>query len=339
MTCNQACCALIVHEDSADSRYLFYQLLFNRDRLRNLAVGAAQQNLSAQVIGDLQLPFPPLADQRAIGAALGAIDDKIDINRRIAESLEQVARVLFESWFVDFDPMRGTSTVPQDIRRLFPDKLVESRIGLVPGGWEVTTVGDVCLVNDETLRAHNLPETIEYIDISAATDRMPRPTRIDREDAPSRARRRVKHGDTVLSTVRPERGAHFLALQPAEELIVSTGFAVLTPSSVPWSFLFAAMSRPQVFERLGQLASGAAYPAVRPRTIAELPLVVPPQRLLTAYHDVASPILEQAALSERESETLGELRDTLLPKLISGEVRPGTAGDTSRKLEAATPAS
>jgi type I restriction enzyme S subunit len=275
----------------------------------------------------LAFPVPPISPgSRVVVSILQAIEAKIDISRRISATLEGIARALFKSWFVDFDPVRGTATVPEAIRRLFPGRLVGSRIGPVPESWEVSNVANVATVNARTAKTAALPETICYADISSAsTDGVVTPVELSRASAPSRARRRLSHGDTVLSTVRPERRAHFLCLNPPSNMIASTGFATLTPSRVPWSYLYAAVCRPVVFDTLGHLASGGAYPAIRPAVVAGLPIVLPSTDLLARFHEIAAPMFEQRATLEAESKTLAEVRDTLLPILISGEARLATA--------------
>ncbi len=143
-----------------------------------------------------------------------------------------------------------------------------------------------------------------------------------RGSEPSRARRRLRHGDTVLSTVRPDRGAYFLCLNPSESLIASTGFAVITPKRVPWSYAFAALAREDVLLELGHLADGGAYPAVRPEIIANLRIVLPTNRkILDRFHSLCEPLYLRADANRRESRILGAIRDALLPRLLSGAIR------------------
>ena len=146
MACNQACCALIVDEHKANFRYMFYQLLQDRDRLKNLATGAAQQNLSGEVIKSLKFWIPPLPEQRRIAHILGTLDDEIENNRKTAKTLEAMAQAIFQSWFVDFDPVRAKMAgesresicqrlkLTPEILDLFPDRLVDSELGEIPEG-------------------------------------------------------------------------------------------------------------------------------------------------------------------------------------------------------------
>ena len=328
MTCNQACCAMIVDSDKADFRYLYHHLRHSRTQLKSLATGAAQQNLSGALIKSLLYPFPPIAEQKAIAAVLGALDDKIELNRRMNATLEAMARVLFQSWFVDFDPVRAKLDGRQPpgldpaTAALFPSHFGDSGHGKIPVNWRHAAVEEICTINEWTLDRNDDLPTLEYIEISevcrgniGSIDTYPR------GEEPSRARRRLRHGDTVLSTVRPDRGSYFLALNPPENRVASTGFAVLTPTKVPWSFIHASLTQPEVSDHLGQMADGGAYPAVRPEIIGAILVALPNEpKILEAFHRTCAPLFEQAEANRAQSRTLAYLRDTLLPKLLSGEL-------------------
>ena len=309
-------------------RYLYYSIHVATQSTVGLADGTTQPNLNAGFARRFILRLPPLAEQKAIAAVLGALDDKIELNRRMNATLEAMARALFQSWFVDFDPVRAkldgrhppASTPPpppsspthfEALRtRLHPARLASRshRSSLRHqrvDAWQERRVG-----------------TLEYVEISEVSrGNIANIATYKRGEEPSRARRRMRHGDTVLSTVRPDRGSYFLALNPPENRVASTGFAVLTPTKAPWSFVHAAMTQPGVFDHLGQMADGGAYPAVRPEVIAAMQVVVPNDpKILEAFHRICAPLLEQAEANRLQSRTLAILRDTLLPKLLSGEL-------------------
>jgi len=125
----------------------------------------------------------------------------------------------------------------------------------------------------------------------------------------------------VLSTVRPDRGSYFLSLNPPENRVASTGFAVITPTKVPWSFLHIALTLPEVSDHLGHMADGGAYPVVRPEIIGSMQVSLPNNStILEAFHRTCAPLLEQAEANRTQSRTLATLRDTLLPMLLSGQL-------------------
>jgi type I restriction enzyme S subunit len=277
----------------------------------------------------MYIALPPIDQQRAIAQVLGTLDDKIELNRRMNDTLEAIARAIFKFWFVDFDPVRAKAEGRQPpgmdapTAALFPDRFEDSELGEIPAGWRVGLVSDVADINTWTLSRTDPLPVIDYIEISEVMrGEIENIVRYERGSEPSRARRRLKHGDTVLSTVRPDRGAHFLCLEPPETLIGSTGFAVLSPREGDWAFLYAAVTRHEVGEELGRLADGGAYPAVRPEVVGALPLVLsanPEVRM--SFHRRAEPLYKRVALHRAENRTLAALRDTLLPKLVSGELR------------------
>ncbi len=291
--------------------------------------GSVAERLNLPTIRGLPVLIRPLPEQKAIAAVLGALDDKIELNRRMNATLEAMARALFQSWFVDFDPVRAKcdrrqpAGLNEATAALFPAGLVATREGTIPTGWGRVAIQEVCALNGWSLSKNDQLDTIEYVEISQATrGDIANLAIYQRGEEPSRARRRLRHGDTVLSTVRPDRGSYFLALNPPNNRLASTGFAVLSPTKAPWSFVHAAMSQPEVLEHLGHVADGGAYPAVRPEIIGEWKVVLPKDpQVLEAFHQICAPWFERAEANRTQSRTLATLRDTLLPKLLSGALR------------------
>lgn len=277
----------------------------------------------------LDYPVPPITPTRMrVVELLGTLDELIELNRETNVILEDMARAMFKSWFVDFDPVRAKledrkpACVDAATAALFPDHFQDSEFGQIPKGWKNATIGEICEINSWSLGKNDKLDTLEYVEISEV-DRgnIANIATYQRGDEPSRARRRLRHGDTVLSTVRPDRGAYFLALNPPENRVASTGFAVLTPSQAPWSFVHAAMIQQEVSDHLGHLADGGAYPAVRPEIISAIEVVIPnAPAILNAFHQVCAPLFEMAESNRLESGELVTLRDTLTPKLLSGEL-------------------
>ncbi len=332
MTCNQACCALIADLNKADFRFLYFQLLQIRPELKSLATGAAQQNLSGAVIKSLRLPFPPIQEQRAIAKILGALDEKIELNRRSSETLEAMARALFKAWFVDFEPVRakmegrwerGESLpgLPARLYDHFPDQLVDSELGEMPKGWEVTSLSEYSSLNPESWTKRTRPEQIRYVDLSNTKwGRVECVTNYEADQAPSRAQRVLRPLDTIVGTVRPGNGSY--AIISDVGLTGSTGFAVLRPLRRECSeFVYLAATSRENIERLSNLADGGAYPAVRPEIVSATQIPRVGQELINEFSKQVSPMLAGMADNECTSQALALLRDTLLPKLISGELR------------------
>lgn len=197
-------------------------------------------------------------------------------------------------------------------------------MGPIPEGWEVTTVGAVADINRMSLRAGNTPEIINYVDISSvSTGRIEKIEPYRFEDAPGRARRIVSHGDIIWSMVRPNHRSYCLILHPAPNLIVSTGFAVLSAKRVPFTYLYHAVTTDGFAQYLTNRATGAAYPAVSAADFSHARLLLPPSDLLNSYHCAVVDFLELKCVLEERNRKLRQTRNLLLPKLVSGEIDVG----------------
>jgi type I restriction enzyme S subunit len=284
------------------------------------------------MVSDLRFDVPPLLEQRAIASVLGALDDKIDLNRRMCQTLEEMARALFKSWFVDFDPVRAKMQgrdpgLPKEMADLFPNRLVDSELGPIPEGWHPGTVEDATKLNPESWSVKSRPTVVRYLDLASAKwGRLDDAQELSGEAIPSRAQRILRNGDTIVGTVRPGNGSYGLISDTG--LTGSTGFAVLRPKKSHFrAYVYFATTSQSNIDRLSRLADGGAYPAVRPDVVSATPCVIPSEQLLHQLETVAGALLDRIAHSDRESRNLAALRDTLLPKLISGELRvPASLG-------------
>lgn len=306
------------------------------ERFTELAIrtskGAKMPRGDKAALADFMFKFPPIEEQRAIAHILGTLDDKIELNRKQNETLEAMARALFKAWFVDFEPVRakmegrwqrGQSLpgLPAHLYDLFPDRLIETEQGEIPQGWEMTTLTDYAALNPESWSKKTRPSAIRYVDLSGTKwGRIESVTDYESNDAPSRAQRILRPLDTLVGTVRPGNGSYTLIGE--EGLTGSTGFAVLRPSHrINAEFVYLAATAAENIERLSNLADGGAYPAVRPEVVSATPVPTIKPPLLNAFSQQVCPMLGDMAENERQSRTLAQLRDTLLPKLISGELR------------------
>jgi len=321
---------LTVNRERVDPLFLYFVFRSpeKQEYIRQHTIQTGVPHTNLGILRATPILLPPLKEQRAISCILGTLDDKIELNRKMNETLEAIARSLYRSWFMDFDPVRAKTVnretgLPKSLARLFPNSFEESDLGEIPKGWRVGCVGDISEINLRSLSKTDPLEEIDYVEISEVMRGEVRSViRYKRGCEPSRARRLLRNGDTVLSTVRPDRGAHFLCLNPPESLIASTGFAVLSPRNGNWGFLYSFLSRREVSLELGRLADGGAYPAVRPDVITDMKLVYPLESgIVNAYERFVRPLFLRMETGRREVKTLAALRDTLLPTLVSGELR------------------
>ncbi|PKO87581.1 MAG: restriction endonuclease subunit S [Betaproteobacteria bacterium HGW-Betaproteobacteria-10] len=290
-----------------DRRFLY--LLFNsrsvRAQISGSASGTKVRHTAPERIYRVRAWVPDINIQRSISEHVLAYDDLIENNRRRMALLEESARLLYREWFV---------------RLRFPGHEHTPIVDGVPQGWQRKTLGEVAHINQRNIGSAFDGE-IEYIDIASVTQNsVNETTKYDFRDAPGRARRVVRHGDIIWSCVRPNRRSHAVIWQPAENLIVSTGFVVMSQKSLPTSFLYQAVTTDLFVGYLENHAKGAAYPAVVSGDFERATILVPPSALLTSFDDFAKPLLDQAQNLQLQNQKLRAARDLLLPRLMSGEL-------------------
>lgn len=308
-----------------DNTFLRYLLASPKQQeiLASYATGTTVLGISQKALRSIPISFPKFEEQIPIAELLGSLDDKIDLNRRMNKTLEAMARAIFKDWFVDFGPTRSkmnshTGYLAPEIWLLFPDFF--DRDGK-PEGWKAGTLSDVATLNPESWSYSNYPELVRYVDLSGTKWGSIDTIEIhSKASAPSRAQRILRSGDTIVGTVRPGNGSY--AFVSEDGLTGSTGFAVLRPKEVRYrEFLCLAATAAENIERLAHLADGGAYPAVRPNVVAESPVTIPAEPIMDAFHKVAEPMIDRWEANKAENHTLAKLRDFLLPKLLSGEIR------------------
>lgn len=308
-------------------RFIAYWL--KSSQFRNYLAGvlgdkSAQPNASASTMTNSPITIPvDKTYQQAIASVLGALDDKIELNRRMNETLEAMARAIFKDWFVDFGPTRAkmegrAAYLASEIWSLFPDRLDDEG---KPEGWSVGSLSDIAILNPESWSRANYPDRVDYVDLSntkwGAIETI---AQFKSDAAPSRAQRILRPGDTVVGTVRPANGSY--AFVSADGLTGSTGFAVLRPiQDIYREAVYLAATSKDNIDRLARLADGGAYPAVRPELVAATEFVSASEGVLAAFSSATGGLIDRAEANKRENRTLAATRDFLLPKLMSGEVR------------------
>jgi type I restriction enzyme, S subunit len=337
-----------VCSDELDYRFLRAVLLAEHDTFLRFATGTTHQTIYLPEAKAFHICLPSLSEQESVGGLIQALDDKIDVNRRIAETLEQIARALFKSWFVDFDPVRGTSTMPENIRRLLPERFVESRIGPVPEGWEVAPLGE----HVEVMRG------LSYTGAGLAGEGMPlhnlnsiREGGGYKEDGIKyylgeyRDRDRVQPGDVIVANTDLTQNARVIgspALVPrgfGDDGLYSQDLCRLRPldgSSLTSRWLYLLLVGQRMRYQVASYANGTTVLHLAMDGLKKPPIAVPQSHIMERFDAIVAPMFDQHEALAAESKTLAELRDTLVPKLISGEVRLRHRFGRADQLEQAT---
>ncbi len=303
---------LTVDPEQADAQFLYYffSAADTVQKIQNLAFAAGVPHINLDILRKFETPVPPLPVQRRIAGILSAYDELMENSQRRIRLLEAMARALYREWFVHFR-FPGYEKLTQ----------VASLLGDIPQGWEVKKLSKVAEVNRAQINARSAPVELHYIDISSVS-----PGQIDSittyafADAPGRARRVVQHGDVLWSCVRPNRRSHTQVMHPEPDTIASTGFAVLTATKVPFTFLYYATTTENFVAFLANNATGAAYPAVSGMTFEKADLLIPPAPLLSKFGDITIPLAERIHTLQRQIQNLRQTRDLLLPRLMSGHI-------------------
>lgn len=298
---------------------------FRAFAIKQMSGTSGRQRVSWQSLTDYELFDLRPEEREAIGNLLSALDDKIELNRRMNATLEAMARALFRDWFVDFGPTRAKMAgddpyLAPEIWSLFPDQLDEEGN---PEGWEFGTLANLVETNSKSWTAKNHPETVEYVDLSNTKwGTIESTASLTWEKAPSRARRVARNGDTLVGTTRPGNGSFTYISQ--DGFTASTGFAVLSPKKPMYrDLVYIAATSEKNIERLANLADGhgGAYPAVKPSEVSDTAVMLPGDEIISAFSDFSTEAREKIEQAKRESRTLAQTRDLLLPKLMSGEIR------------------
>ena len=309
-----------------DERFAYYFLKHMDFRAYNS--GSAQPSLNRNLIHPIPVSVPHVTEQRAIAHILGTLDDKIELNRRMNATLDAIAQALFKSWFVDFDPVRakmvGRETgLPKQIADLFPCRFVESEIGDVPIGWDVAPLSNTIDVNPA--RRLRKGQTSPYLDMAnmPTTGHTPHSV-IDR---PYGTGMRFTNGDTLVARITPclENGktAYVDFLQSGAVGWGSTEYVVMRPRSpLPTEFAYCLARSPHFRMFLIRNMSGTSgRQRVPAQALSQFMCVTPPAVIAQEFEKIVQPVIARASVAARESRRLSRLRDTLLPRLVAGELR------------------
>ena len=312
LTTNQACCNLTIDELKADYRYLFYYLLSQYDIIKSKANGAAQQNLNAQQIKDLLIPLPSLETQRVISDILTALDDKIELNNRINHNLEEQAQALYKSWFVDFEPFKD-------------GKFVESELGMIPEGWRVLPAESICPINigktpprSEHTWFSSDKQNITWVSISDMGNAgcfINSSAETLTKEAVEKFNIKVVPQGSILLSFKLTIGRVAIA---GKELTSNEAIARFEASDYQRSFLFLTL-KSYDYSSLGSTSSIAT--AVNSKIIKSMPIICPTDKIMTDFHFLTNDIFTEIQIRQEETSRLSELRDSLLPKLMSGELK------------------
>ena len=287
LTTNQACCNLSIDETKADYRFVYYWLCSRYTELASLANDGAQQNLNAQQIKDFEIKLPEIHTQQKIADLLWSIDNKIICNKSIKDNLEQQAQALYKSWFIDFEPFKDQG-------------VVDSEIGLIPEGWHCTTLSEFLSIkygkdhkklSEGIIPVYGSGGLMRYVDT------------------------KLHEGEAVLI---PRKGSLNNVLYVNEAFwTVDTMFYSIPKQedSCIYTYLFLAN------KDLASMNAGSAVPSMTTDILNNMPITAPPAEVLKQFNNICDVYFSRINQNNIENANLSNQRDTLLPKLMSGELK------------------
>ena len=328
---NQRVGKFLADETSLNKDYLYYVIssdVFEK-KLFAMGSGSGQPNLSPEVILSVEIPFPPYFKQVAIAETLNALDDRITLLRETNATLEAIAQALFKSWFVDFDPVRAKmeGRTPEGMDEatapLFPDSLEETELGVVPRGWRLLPLAEAMEINPA--RKLRKGDPANYLDMASVATQGHVVSAIAQREMGSGTK--FVNGDTLLARITPclENGktAFVDFLAEGETGWGSTEFIVLQPKApLPEYFAYLLCRHGAFREFAVQSMSGTSgRQRIQNDVLGRYPVAVPTAQIAEAFGQVVSALQRRIAANHASSQTLATLRDTLLPRLISGQLR------------------
>ena len=325
----------LTEPDAADYRYIYY--ILSQDtyvrQMFGIADGSAQANISGSQIENLEVPLPPLAEQKAIAAVLGVLDDKIELNRRMNATLEAMARALFQSWFVDFDHVRAKlegrkpEVLDEATAALFPGSFQDSSLGHIPKGWEVKTAGEVSKVGigktPPRIEQHwfsEKPADVPWMsirDLGIAGVFISHTSEFLTTEAIEKFRVKRIPDKTVVLSFKLTMGR--VAITDGE-MVSNEAIAhfCLNPDTNFGSAYLYCYLKVFSYDQLGSTSSIAT--AINSDMVRGMSILVPAKEIAEAFERAVKPLFTQMKNIQKQSHTLATLRDTLLPKLLNGEL-------------------
>jgi type I restriction enzyme S subunit len=327
---NQHVSIIRVDPNLADPGYVLAYLTHPNVKayIESFNAGGSRRAITKGHIESFRLPLPPLPEQRKIAAILGELDDKIELNRKMNETLEAMARALFKSWFVDFDPVRAKTEdrdpgLPARIAALFPDSFEDSELGEIPAGWKFVPLPELIAVNP--------PRSLRKGDIAPYLDMANMPTSGHSADdvieRPFGSGMRFINGDTLVARITPclENGKTAFVDFLKEDQVGwgSTEYIVLRPKPpLPEEFAYCLARSPEFRDFAIQSMNGSSgRQRVPAGSLSHFALALPTRQVAERFGNFIKPLFSRAGKAARENCALAAIRDALLPKLLSDELR------------------
>lgn len=306
-----------------NARFAYY--LLQTLNLAGYNSGSAQPSLNRNFIYSIRIQVPARREQDEIAHLLNSLDDRIALLRETNATLEAIAQALFKSWFVDFDPVRAKSQghaptgMDEATAALFPDGFEASALGLVPEGWKPGVLGDVALTVKSQVQPSELHTAINYVGLEHIPRKSLSLTNWGTAAGLESAKSKFSDGDVLFGKLRPY--FHKVIVAPFDGVCSTDVLVCRAKQSGCYGFAVMQLFSADLIEYADRLSNGAKMPRIGWADIAAYPVVIPNAHVASRYTSVIAPMLGCMKANVSQARTLAALRDTLLPRLISGQLR------------------
>ncbi len=325
---NQHVAIIRPRRDQLDPAFLRYFLVSPRMQAQMLAwahAGATRNALTKGMIESFKVPKPDICTQRRIAAILGSLDDKIELNRRMNRTLERMAQALFKSWFIDFDPVRAKAEgdptagdLPTQLAALFPDRLIDSELGPIPEGWKPGRLADIADSPRRGVKPADIPPATPYIGLEHMPRRSIALDSWGRADEVASGKSLFRKGEILFGKLRPY--FHKVGIAPVDG-VCSTDIVVIAPEDDRWrGFALSLVSSKAFVDYTDSHSAGTKMPRTNWTDMGNYPVTIPPDDVAEAFQIRVASLHERIRVGVHQIRVLTGLRDTLLPKLLSGDV-------------------
>jgi len=340
MAFNQSCYGLDGKKEYVTNDYLFYLVKQKVRDLQQITHGAVFDTITRDTFKQIDVQLPPLPTQKKIAHILSTLDDKIELNRKMNETLEAMAQALFKSWFVDFDPVHAKANAKSDaelekaaaelgiskeVLELFPSTFVESEMGMIPEGWSYDILGSICKVQsgyafkgswwqDTGVKVIKI-KNINGIEVNTNDCQC-----VSQEIADKNVKFKLNHGDCLIAMTGATVGKVGIIDTSEEEFLLNQRVGRFQPAEYYEEYIKTLTKTDQFFDAIQSEAQGSAQPNISATGIEEVKIIKPSDIVIKAFAKVLQPIFTKMLFHQSEVHILQKTRDTLLPELLSGEL-------------------
>ena len=334
MTFNQSCYGLNAKTEYVTNDYLYYLVKKKVRDLQKITHGAVFDTITKDTFKDIEVQLPSLLTQKKIANILSTLDDKIELNRKMNQSLEEVAQALFKSWFIDFDPVHAKANassgsnyeeiakelgISREILDMFPDEFEESELGMIPKGWNLDRIGSVIIQKSENTKPSEYTQTHSYVPIDCIDSKCLALSTVKSGEEAKSSLIKFSRGDILFGAMRPY--FHKVCIAPVDGTTRTTAFVLQSLKTDDYSFGVFSLYQDTTIKFATANSTGTTMPYVKWKGVLENMLIVlPSQTIRNEFNKICKPLLDTIQDRFAQQNTLQKTRDTLLPKLLSGEL-------------------